>query len=178
MIRLLAVSLLVLSSCATMKPADPAKASPFREWHRTGEKAAFPLTVALVPFEYTGTDRKQAAASQRVYATLCGHLSLSDDILLVSESQLSYLLTEIKPDRTTKFDDAAALRIGNACNADIVAMGSVAFYELQVYLFLNIVKPRTGDIIGGILEQGPTIADLPAMTDRAARKLFEVMKNE
>lgn len=127
-------------------------------------RRSMPVAVAVLPFvgETNGT-----AVSDLIAARLAAQSGFK----VVERSRLQDIYNELKLGDIGPVDQTTAVKIGNLLGANVLALGSLSTLGQKTVLSARLVKVETGEVVGGVNEEGSSASDLPDMAKRAADQI-------
>ena len=131
------------------------------------------VTVAVLPLSnYTG-DPGMDIQGTRLAERISTLLATRPGMHVVERSRMDKIFSENKLALSGAVDNATAVQIGRLLGANVMAFGGFSKLEGEARMDLRLVSVETGEIVGGALEQGKTLAKLDDMADDAAGKLAD-----
>jgi len=103
-------------------------------------------TVAVLPFEFSGKELKDAA--QEVSLLINTHLSGKDGVSLVERDKLDKALSEMEIGISGIVASDTAAKIGQITGAKILITGRVFPVQNELYLVAKIIGTETGQVFG------------------------------
>jgi tetratricopeptide (TPR) repeat protein len=126
-----------------------------------------PFTVAILPFQFIGSDPQYAPLGRAMAEFLVHDLSQTDRLKVLERAQVQLLLDEMKLGASGAVDPNTAARTGRMLGAERVVQGSMDGGEASLSLETMIVRVREGLWP----REAPASADRPnlvALSDRDA----------
>lgn len=113
-----------------------------------------PPTLAVLYFQYTGSDRELQTLRSGLAQMLISDLASIPEIHVVEREQLDALLREQRLSQTRAFDSVTATRVGKLLGARFLVMGS--YFELKDSMRVDarVVEVETGRVVRGAGSRG------------------------
>jgi TolB-like protein len=107
-------------------------------------------TVAVLYFDYTGTDEQMAMLRKGLAQMMISDLSSLDAIQLVERDRLEEILGELKLGQSSKIDPASAAKAGKLLGARYMVLGG--YFDLKGTLRVDarIVEVETGKVVQSV----------------------------
>lgn len=112
--------------------------------------AAEPATVAILYFDYDGTDAELVALRKGVAQVLITDLAGRDGYRVVERAKLQDLLSELGLGATQKIDPASALKVGKLLQARFVVAGGYFVLGGTLRLDARIYEVETSATLKGL----------------------------
>jgi TolB-like protein len=111
---------------------------------------ALPTTLAVLYFDYGGSDASLEALRKGLAQMLISDLSAVDDLRVVERERLQAILDEQKLAQTGKTDAATAARIGKLLGARYLVLGSYFDVMKALRVDARLVDVETGQIVKSV----------------------------
>ena len=137
--------------------------------HAVAAPPALP-TIAVLYFEYDGSDMPLSDARKGLTAMLVSELSGDPGYLVVERERFQSLLTEQKLQRSARFDATTTARIGLLLGARFLVLGSYLVLSGTLRVDARIVEVETGRIVRTAGASG-TASDMMPLVQTIAEAL-------
>ncbi len=128
-------SLLLLATSRDLRAQDVAKQEP---------GAHKPARVAVLYFDYSGTDEDMGFLRKGLAQMLVTDLSESMELVLVERTDLEAVLKELELGTTKKIDRSSANKIGKLLGAQYLVTGGYFTFKNRMRVDAKIIDVETG----------------------------------
>ncbi len=118
--------------------------------------AADPPTVAILYFDYDGTDGELVPLRKGLAQMLITDLAGRDSYRIVERAKLQEVLTELNLSKTQKIDPASALKVGRLLQAKYMIVGSYFVMAGSMQLNAHVFEVETSQTHRGVGATGKT----------------------
>jgi hypothetical protein len=136
------------------------------------------VTLAVLPLQNNSGDSGYDATGGKLAEMITTRLATRPGIRVVERARLEQIFAENKLALTGAVDQATAVKLGRLLGANVMAFGGFSNLGGEARLNMRLVKVETGEIVGGVLEEGKTLVKLDAMADEAARALADGIEKQ
>ena len=100
-------------------------------------------TVAVLYFEYSGTDKEMAALQKGLASMLITDLTRTDGIQVVERARLEAVLKELKLNRSARVKKKHAVKIGKILGAQYIIVGHYIYVMKKLVLEARLLNTAT-----------------------------------
>jgi TolB-like protein len=116
---------------------------------RTAGAAPRP-TVAVLYFDYSGTDDQLAILRKGLAQMMISDLSAVDAVQLVERDRLEEILAELRLGQSHKIDPASAAKVGKLLGARYLILGGYFDLKSMLRIDARVVEVETGKVVQSV----------------------------
>lgn len=139
----LLLGLLALPALALGEPTDPPTGTP-------ADKDAGKPTVAVLYFDYDGTNAEMKLLKKGLAQMIISDLSAHESVRLVERDRLQQVMDELRLTQSNRFSQDSAQRLGKLLGARYLVMGGYFDVMNTLRVDARVVETETGRIIRSV----------------------------
>lgn len=141
-----------------------------------GEFDARP-TVAVLYFDYSGTDQQYLALKKGLASMVISDLSEIDRVRFVERDRIQEILDELKLNTSKSIDKKTANKVGKLLGCRYMVMGTVTHFGTMFSIDARVVEVETGLHVGTAKGRGKA-DDFMALEGQLVEGLTKVLVNK